>query len=112
MKLAEFTAKTDAGNSFKGQYLTIYGKVKEGTIQKKGIQADFKIEDAGKELAVFFTGKTLLPDTFKDGADAAIEGKYDYEKKVFQADKVMAKCASKYENPESGTTMRGYKRKD
>ncbi|MDH5716707.1 MAG: cytochrome c maturation protein CcmE [Spirochaetia bacterium] len=80
------------------RYMTVYGNVKEGTIERKGIKANFVIEKDGKELPIFFTGKTLLPDTFKEGSEATIDGKYDMQKNIFIADKVMAKCASKYKS--------------
>ncbi|MCB1200085.1 MAG: cytochrome c maturation protein CcmE [Leptospiraceae bacterium] len=79
------------------RYMTVYGKVKEGTIQKSGAEANFTIFDGATEMNVYFTGKTLLPDTFKDGADAALDGRYDAASNRFIADKAMAKCASKYE---------------
>ena len=79
------------------RYMTVYGKVKEGSIRKSGAAADFTIIDGTTEMKVFFTGKTLLPDTFKDGADAALDGHYDSKSNKFIADKAMAKCASKYE---------------
>ena len=78
------------------RFMTVYGNVKEGTIIRHGVEANFVIEKDGQELPIFFTGKTLLPDTFKEGAEATIDGTYDAQKNIFMADKVMAKCASKY----------------
>lgn len=79
------------------RHLTLYGKVKEGSIERNGVQARFVIVDSGVELPVEHSGKTLLPDTFQDGADAGVEGSYDPARKVFISHKVMAKCASRYE---------------
>lgn len=87
------------------RYMTVYGNVKEGSIVKKGVEAEFVIEKEGHELEVYFTGKTLLPDTFKDGSEAAVDGTYRPSEGRFVADKVMAKCASKYQSPESGMKM-------
>lgn len=93
-------------NKLNHRFMTVYGKVKEGSIYKKGIKADFSILDAGHEMKVHFTGETLLPDTFKDGADAAVDGYYDPEQGVFVAQSVMAKCASKYEGVGNTTQMK------
>ncbi len=88
------------------RFMTLYGKVKEGSIYKKGITADFVIVDEGHEMKVHFTGKTLLPDTFKDGADAAVDGHYDPQSGRFIAQSVLAKCASKYEGVGNSTQMK------
>lgn len=96
-QLHEFKQVLETGHEkVDGKYMTIYGLVKEGSIKKKGIQAEFIIEKNGYELPVFFTGKTLLPDAFKDGSEATVDGTYDHAQKKLIADKVMAKCASKY----------------
>lgn len=76
--------------------LIVMGNVKENTIVKKGIEADFEIELKGADMKVHHTGKNLLPDGFVDGAPITIEGKYDPEKNTFMSDTVTAKCASKY----------------
>ncbi len=89
--------------------ITIYGYVKEGSIQKKGIQASFMVIPKNTDqnsnnknvlpaLQVFFNGKTLLPDTFKDGAQVSVDGHYNHETKIFESHKVLAKCASRYES--------------
>jgi len=104
--LPEFNAKLKASpTDVKGLYMTVYGNVKEGSIERTGIKADFVIEMKGHELPVHFTGKTLLPDTFKPGAEASVDGTYDAKNNVFIADKVLAKCASKYD------AAAGYKKK-
>jgi len=79
-----------------GRYITLFGKVKEGTIRKSGVEAEFVLEENNTELDVFFNGKTLLPDTFKDGVSVSVEGRYDFENKRFESEKIMAKCESKY----------------
>lgn len=102
LQLEEFDSRKQQGENFEGTYMTLYGSVKEGSIQKKGVKADFILTQKAKngrqlELPVFFTGKTLLPDTFQDGAMASVDGKYDPRRNRFVADKVMAKCASRYQ---------------
>jgi cytochrome c-type biogenesis protein CcmE len=107
-QLNEFKEKLEnKPNALADTFMTVYGNVKEGSIYKKGITARFTIMDQNNnELNVFFTGKTLLPDTFKDGAQAAIDGRYDPASQIFMAEKVMAKCASKYEPAQSGMKMK------
>jgi cytochrome c-type biogenesis protein CcmE len=46
-------------------------------------------------MRVRYTGNDPLPDTFKDGSQALIDGRMG--EGVFQAKKIAAKCASKYE---------------
>ncbi|HMV36226.1 MAG TPA: cytochrome c maturation protein CcmE [Turneriella sp.] len=101
LKLHEFRAEADRAGLEKlaSRNLTLYGKVKEGSIEREGVRARFTIVDQGIEMAVEHSGKTLLPDTFQDGADAGVEGTYDPARKVFVSHKVMAKCASRYEAP-------------
>jgi cytochrome c-type biogenesis protein CcmE len=56
----------------------------------------FKLEQKGDIVPVNYTGKDLLPDTFKDGAQAMAEGHLSRSGE-FEASKIQAKCASKYE---------------
>ena len=45
-----------------------------------------------------YVGTDTLPDTFKDGAQAIVDGDYQANGD-FRADKIQAKCASKYRPP-------------
>ena len=54
------------------------------------------LTEQGKNLPVSYIGRDPLPDTFKDGAQALVEGKLIPDGR-FQAEQVQAKCASKYE---------------
>jgi len=54
-------------------------------------------------LHVVYEGRDPLPDTFKDGAQALVEGKI-LPDNHFEAEQVQAKCASKYEAAPVGTT--------
>jgi cytochrome c-type biogenesis protein CcmE len=47
-------------------------------------------------LKIVYRGIDPLPDTFKDDAQALADGKLGADG-VFQASKIQAKCASKYE---------------
>ena len=59
-----------------------------------GQKYEFVVEDLGKEVKVTYVG--LVPDTFKDGSEVVVEGRGRADD-LFEADSLMAKCASKYQ---------------
>jgi cytochrome c-type biogenesis protein CcmE len=80
-----------------GKRLRVGGDVENGSIQRVGSEVRFVLtQDANTHLKVAYTGSDPLPDTFKDGAQALADGKLDKDG-VFRANKIQAKCASKYE---------------
>ena len=76
----------------------VHGFVVGGSIAKDlpAGHVDFRVEDKEKShaLPVRYLGIDV-PDMFKDGAEVVVEG--HLESGVFLADRVMAKCPSKYE---------------
>ena len=76
--------------------MRIGGIVRPGSIARHTGRVDFVIDGEGKSLAVSYTGSDPLPDTFVDSSQALVEGKLA-PNGTFVADKVQAKCASKYE---------------
>ncbi len=81
------------------QRMRVSGNVRNGTIQHYPGHLDFILEEEGKAMPVRYEGSAPLPDTFKDGALALVEGRLMPDGQ-FVADQVQAKCASKYEaNP-------------
>ncbi|MBW2280382.1 MAG: cytochrome c maturation protein CcmE [Deltaproteobacteria bacterium] len=85
----------DAGPAGRG--LRVHGFVVEGSIRKELAlgHVDFEIQDpGGAPLTVRYDGIDV-PDLFADGAEVVIEGRI--ESGVFLAERVMAKCPSKYE---------------
>jgi cytochrome c-type biogenesis protein CcmE len=77
--------------------LRVAGDVEGGSIQRVGSEVRFVLtQDANTHLKVAYYGTDPLPDTFKDGAQALADGKLDKDG-VFRANKIQAKCASKYE---------------
>jgi len=54
------------------------------------------LQGEGKSLAVSYVGSDPLPDTFVDNSQALVEGSLAADGR-FTAEKVQAKCASKYE---------------
>lgn len=76
--------------------LRVAGDVEEGSIMKSGTSVTFALTQEARRLEVKYVGADPLPDTFKDGAQAVVEGVYERTGE-FKADFVQAKCASKYE---------------
>lgn len=84
------------GSKAVGQQMKIGGQVIEGSVQQaRGSDSiSFAITDGARELPVTFTG--VIPDAFQAGAGVILEGKLDSDGR-FQANVMLAKCASKYE---------------
>jgi len=84
------------GPSIDGKRLRVAGIVSDGTIQRDGAVVTFQLEQEHRRLVVRYTGEEPVPDTFKDGVEAVIEGERRPDGS-FEADQIQAKCASKYE---------------
>ena len=80
------------------QRMRVSGNVGSGSISHLDGRVDFVLEEEGKKLPVSYVGRDPLPDTFKDGAQALVEGRVTPDGR-FVAEQVQAKCASKYEQP-------------
>jgi cytochrome c-type biogenesis protein CcmE len=78
------------------QRMRVSGNVRNGSIQHLPGHLDFVLEETGKTLSVSYVGRDPLPDTFKDGAPALVEGNLAPDGH-FVAEQVQAKCASKYQ---------------
>ena len=78
------------------QRIRVGGDVAAGSIQHMPGRVDFVLKEEGKSLPVSYVGADPLPDTFKDGAQALVEG-HAMPDGRFVAEQVQAKCASKYE---------------
>ncbi len=78
------------------QRMRVGGNVRTGTIARLPGRVDFVLEEQGQTLNVSYVGRDPLPDTFKDGAQALVEGR-EMPDGRFVAEQVQAKCASKYE---------------
>ncbi len=62
----------------------------------------FEIADASGQLAVVYHG--AMPDMFRDGAEAVVEGKYGPDG-VFRASSLLLKCPAKYEDAATATAQ-------
>ena len=78
------------------QRMRVSGNVRAGSIAHVAGRVDFVLEEQGKSLPISYIGRDPLPDTFKDGAQALVEGRMSSNGR-FNAEQVQAKCASKYE---------------
>ena len=84
------------GSAATGKRLKVAGRVAVGSIEGSGRTLSFTLEQNEATLPIRYTGSSPVPDTFKDGTEAVVEGRY-LQGGVFEADKIQAKCASKYE---------------
>jgi cytochrome c-type biogenesis protein CcmE len=87
---------TQMGESAKDKRIRLGGDVVSNSIVREGKQVHFKLTWEGVEMKVVYAGTEPLPDTFKDGAQALADGRLLADG-TFQANKIQAKCASKYE---------------
>jgi cytochrome c-type biogenesis protein CcmE len=91
---------TALGPEDSAKRLRVAGLVKEGTIDRDGMRLQFllvqDVHSMEHTLPVRYVGTAPIPDTFKDRAEAVVEGKR-LPDGTFEADHIQAKCASKYE---------------
>jgi cytochrome c-type biogenesis protein CcmE len=93
LTVSEFSGMQD---QLHGKTLKVAGDVVQGSIDRTKPQLEFVITSEGKSLKVRYIGKETIPDTFKDGSKALVEGTVAQDG-FFQARHIEAKCASKYE---------------
>jgi cytochrome c-type biogenesis protein CcmE len=101
--LAEFQARA---GELAGRDARVHGYVAPGSIERDvpARQVRFRVVNEpphagaspGAALEVVFTSLET-PDLFKDGAEVVVEGRLAGAGGVFHADKVLAKCPSKFE---------------
>ncbi len=84
------------GKAAQMQRLRVGGDVQPGSIVKRGAEVSFVLHQGERTLNVVYSGADPLPDTFKDNAQALADGRLGPDG-VFEASKIQAKCASKYE---------------
>jgi cytochrome c-type biogenesis protein CcmE len=87
------------------QHVRVGGVVAQGSIERHGGQVTFRLSQDSASVPVAYVGSDTLPDTFVGGAQAIIEGNY-VAGGVFQADKIQAKCASKYQAAPPGVSQK------
>ena len=99
----EINELSQMGDRAHHERLRVNGFVEQGSIVRDGAQVSFvmhqnpsKLTGDPVRLKVVYKGIDPLPDTFKDDAQALADGKLGADG-VFEANKIQAKCASKYE---------------
>ncbi len=80
-------------NRLQSRGIRINGKA--AGIETQGGECRFQVVGEQESLDVVYRG--LLPDTFKEGSEVVIEGRWDSGRQHFRATTVLAKCPSKYE---------------
>jgi cytochrome c-type biogenesis protein CcmE len=80
----------------RGHRLRVGGTVEPGSIRRLPGRVDFVLQGEGQFLPVSYVGGDPLPDTFIDRSQALVEGSLA-RNGSFVAERVQAKCASKYE---------------
>jgi cytochrome c-type biogenesis protein CcmE len=84
------------GNDILGKRLKVAGDIEDGSIRRAGKEVYFALRQEKQLMNVVYTGSEPLPDTFRDGAQAVADGKMRPDG-TFEANRIQAKCASKYE---------------
>lgn len=79
----------------KEKRVRVGGDVEKGTILRKADVVEFSLQQENMHLRVSYDGRDPLPDTFRDGAQALADGRMGPDG-VFHANKIQAKCSSKY----------------
>lgn len=79
-----------------GKRFKLAGDVVAGSIDRSRPQLEFVIASPQSSIRVRYTGRDIIPDTFRDGSKALVEGIVAPDG-VFEASRIEAKCASKYE---------------
>jgi len=68
------------------------------TWSTRDLHLTFEIEDDSGDLAISYYGPQ--PDMLVDAVEATVVGKYNPEEEVFEAEDLLMKCPSKYEEKE------------
>jgi cytochrome c-type biogenesis protein CcmE len=76
-------------------HIRVGGTIENGSIIRSGSGLSFRLAQKAVSIPVVYVGSDTLPDTFKEGAQAIIQGNFTADG-VFRAEEIQAKCASKY----------------
>ena len=87
---------------YDGKNVKVGGKVIAGTINRDASGVHFTMQDlTGKTDTVKVTYSGQMPNTFEDGVDVVVVGKYAASDGVVSADQLQTKCPSKYKGSAS-----------
>ena len=91
-------SQIQSGQAPHGQVFRVGGMVKEGSLQRQGMQVSFVVTDTRHDAVVVYDG--LLPDLFKEGRGVVAQGQLNAQVQ-FVASEVLAKHDENYMPPEA-----------
>lgn len=85
----------EAGSSIRGQNVRVNGWISPGSVEQmpNSLTSKLTVTEGGKSLPVVYHG--AIPKAFTVGSEIVVEG-YLNSDGILQADKILAKCPSKY----------------
>ena len=89
----DFTQQQSTAQS---HYLRVAGQVKSGSSQRDLEKMNLTFILSGSETTIPVSYKGVVPDNFTEGREVVVQGRLDTNG-VFQAEKLLTKCESKYE---------------
>lgn len=92
-----------SGEAPKNRAFRIGGMVKEGSLEKNGMNVRFIVTDTAHDVPVTYTG--ILPDLFREGKGVVAQGKLEDHGTLFKASEVLAKHDENYMPPEAQQAM-------
>ena len=94
-----------AGEAPQNRAFRIGGMVKEGSLQRDGMNVRFVVTDTAHDVPVTYSG--ILPDLFREGKGVVAQGKLEGSGNAvsFQASEVLAKHDENYMPPEAQQAM-------
>jgi len=87
----------------KGRAFRVGGLVEPGSVQRQGVDVQFKVTDGAKAIPVAYRG--TLPDLFKEGKGVVAQGTIGADG-VFKASEVLAKHDENYMPPEAAEALK------
>ncbi len=90
------------------RHVRVGGIVAPGSIERRGGILTFRLTQDASSIPATYVGADTLPDTFVGGSQAIVEGDYTASGE-FRAQKIQAKCASKYQPAPPGPKTRNSK---
>ena len=94
-----------AGEAPQNRAFRIGGMVKEGSLQRDGMNVSFVVTDTAHDVPVTYSG--ILPDLFREGKGVVAQGKLEGSGNTesFKASEVLAKHDENYMPPEAQQAM-------
>ena len=94
--------QVEAGEAPTSSVFRVGGLVKDGSLQRSGMDVRFVVTDTIHDVQVVYQG--MLPDLFKEGRGVVAQGKLDAQG-LFTAKEVLAKHDENYMPPEAAEAL-------